>query len=63
MKDDHDLWAWVETACTGATRVLHLRHVLGDTFEIEENGEVSLSDSATLKQLLKQLSGRVREPS
>lgn len=62
MKDDHDPWAWVDTACTGATRVLHLRHLLDDTFVIEENGEVSLSDGATLKMLLTQLSGRVREP-
>lgn len=61
MKDDHDPWTWVETACTGATRVLHLRHLLGDTFVIEENGEVSLSDGATLKMLLEQLSGRARE--
>jgi hypothetical protein len=58
MKDDHDPWTWVETASTHPARVLYLYHIQGDTFLIEEDGGVSLSDGATLKRLLEQLSGR-----
>lgn len=54
----HDPQTRVVSACVGATRVLVLTHVQGDTFAIMEGGEVSLSSSETLKQLLQQLSGR-----
>lgn len=46
------------SACTDATRVLVFQHVHGETFVIIEGGEVSLSDAETLKQLIRQLSGR-----
>jgi hypothetical protein len=43
--------------CDGI-RVLVFSHVHGDTFAIIEGGEVSLSSSEQLKQLIQQLSGR-----
>jgi hypothetical protein len=58
MRDDHDLWTWVETACAHPARVLRLSHVQGDTFLIEEDGGASLSDGATLRRLLEQQPGR-----
>lgn len=53
-----DPWTRVLSTCVDATRVLVFSHVHGDTFAIIEDGEVSLSDSETLKQLIRQLSGR-----
>jgi len=44
--------------CVDATRVLVFRHLADDTYVIIEGGEVSLSSSETLKQLIHQLSGR-----
>jgi hypothetical protein len=41
-----------------ATRVLVLQHVQDDTYVIIDDGEVSLSNSETLKLLLQQLIGR-----
>jgi hypothetical protein len=46
------------SACVDAARVLVFTHVQDDTFAIIEEGEVSLSSSEGLKQLLQQLSGR-----
>jgi hypothetical protein len=46
------------TCVGGVARVLFLQHVQGDTFVIQEEEEVSLSDGATLTLMLKQLSGR-----
>lgn len=39
-------------------RVLFVQHLSDDTFVIEENGDISLSDGATLTLLLKQVTGR-----
>lgn len=60
MKPDQEFpfWTRIEAACTGPIRVLELRHVQGDTYAILEDGGVYLSDGATLKMLLEQLSGR-----
>jgi hypothetical protein len=44
--------------CVDSVRVLVVKPLQGDTFVIHEDGEVSLADSATLKTLLSQLSGR-----
>lgn len=44
--------------CVDATRVLVFQRVQDDTYVIIEGGEVSLSNSETLKQLIQQLSGR-----
>jgi hypothetical protein len=52
---EHSLWTGVDC---DPIRVLFVHHIGGDTFAIEENGDVSLSDGATLTLLLKQLSGR-----
>lgn len=56
-QDDHP-WTLVHSACADLTRVLVVRHVQDDTYAIYEDGEVSLSDKASLTLLLKQLSGR-----
>jgi hypothetical protein len=46
-----------EPRARGATQILYIVHVGGDTFSVEDvSGGVSLVDSATLKLLLKQLS-------
>ncbi len=59
MKPEHDMsWSRVEAACTGPIRLLHIQHLYGDTYAIDENGGVSLSDKAHLIELLKQLTGR-----
>lgn len=55
MNQDQDPWTRVLSACVDATRVLVVTHVQGDTYAIMEEGEVSLSDSETLKRLLEQL--------
>lgn len=47
-----------ETACHRPLRVLVMQHVQDDTYAVIENGDVSLSDKASLTLLLKQLSGR-----
>jgi hypothetical protein len=44
--------------CVDAIRVLVFRHLADDTYVIIEGGEVSLSNSETLKQLIHQPSGR-----
>lgn len=55
---DQDPWTRALSTCMDATRVLVFRHVQDDTYVIIEGGEVSLSNSETLKQLIEQLSGR-----
>lgn len=57
LPDDPWTRAWLSLH-TDATRVLVFRHVQDDTYVIIEGGEVSLSNSETLKQLIRQLSGR-----
>jgi hypothetical protein len=47
-----------EVACHRPLRVLVMQHVQDDTYAVIENGDVSLSDKASLTLLLKQLSGR-----
>lgn len=42
-------------------RALLVRHVQGDTYVIDDEGDLSLSDGATLTLLLKQLTGRDTE--
>jgi hypothetical protein len=58
MNPAQDPWTRVLPHCAGTTRVLVMRHVQDDTYAVYEDGEVSLSDSANLILLLKQLSGR-----
>jgi hypothetical protein len=58
MNPAQDPWTRVPPHHEGATRVLVMRHVQGDTYAVYEDGEVSLSDGANLILLLKQLSGR-----
>jgi hypothetical protein len=58
MNPAQDPWTRVPPHQAGATRVLVMRHVQGDTYVVYEDGEVSLSDGANLILLLKQLSGR-----
>lgn len=53
-----DPWTRDLASCVDATRVLVFRHLIDDQYVIIEGGEVSLSDSSTLKQLIRQLSGR-----
>lgn len=53
-----DPWTRALATCVDATRVLVFGHVHGDTYVIIEDGEVSLSNGETLKQLIQQLSGR-----
>lgn len=53
-----DPWTRDLANCVDATRVLVFRHLIDDQYVIIEEGEVSLSDSSTLKQLIRQLSGR-----
>lgn len=53
-----DPWTRAMATCVDATRVLVFRHLHEDTYVIIEGGEVSLSNSETLKQLIRQLSGR-----
>jgi len=48
----------VLSACMDATRVLVLQHVQDDTYVIIEEGEVSLSSGETLREMIKDLSGR-----
>lgn len=48
-------WARVPSACADATRVLFVTHMIDDTFVVEDEGEVSLADSETLKRLIIQL--------
>ena len=55
---DEQPWTLVHSACVDSTRVLVVRHLQDDTYAIYEEGEVSLSDKASLTLLLKQLSGR-----
>jgi hypothetical protein len=50
-------WTRDVFTCVNATRVLVFRHLADDTYVIIEGGEVSLSNSETLKQLIRQLSG------
>lgn len=42
-------------------RALLVRHVQGDTYVIDDEGDLSLADGATLTLLLKQLTGRDTE--
>lgn len=51
-------WTRDMATCVDATRVLVFQRVQGDTYVIIEGGEVSLSDSETLKRLIEQLPGR-----
>jgi hypothetical protein len=55
---DDNPWTRDMATCVDATRVLVFRHLADDTYVIIEGGEVSLSSSETLKQLIHQLSGR-----
>lgn len=57
LPDDPWTRAWL-SICADATRVLVFQHVQDDTYVILDGGEVSLSNSETLKQLIEQLSGR-----
>lgn len=58
MPQPQDPWTRELFTCVDATRVL-VFHPLGpDTYVILEEGEVSLSNGETLKQLIQQLSGR-----
>lgn len=53
-----DPWTRALSTCVDATRVLVFRHLQDDQYVIIEGGEVSLSDSATLKQMINDLSRR-----
>jgi hypothetical protein len=55
---DNHPWTRMKASCPKPVRVLELHHVHGDTYAIFEDGGVYLSDGATLKTLLEQLSGR-----
>ena len=61
MTNPHPDDPWTRVAlstCVDATRVLVFQHVQDDTYVILEGGEVSLSNSETLKKLIQQLPGR-----
>lgn len=58
IQDPDEPWTRVLLSCMDATRVLVFKHVQDDTYVIIEGGEVSLSNSETLKKLIQQLSGR-----
>lgn len=45
-------------ACSKALRVVAIHPMGDDTYLTEERGEVSLRDGATLKTLLKEMSGK-----
>lgn len=51
-------WTRDLATCVAATRVLVFKHLIDDQYVIIEGGEVSLSDSETLKRLIEQLAGR-----
>lgn len=49
---------WAQASCEDPLRVVVIQHIQDDTYSIQENGDVSLYDKASLTLLLKQLSGR-----